>query len=398
MEDQLQKTDRVQERYCASALGAIERSDKAVLENDRAASPNAAQVRGHMPEGSRQRSTPKALGLILSFGILYLATLTAIVIVPFWPLKVLLAAANAVALSILFIMGHDACHGAFTPSRRLNGILGRLAFLPSWHPYSGWEHAHNRVHHSWTNLRGKDYAWAPLTKAEYDGLSPLGRWRQRFYRSPLGFGAYYFFEVYLKRTIFPSRAFWGKGSKATFRFDCLLVAVFIVLQAAYLLGVARASGAAMSPLATLAVAQWLPFLFWNWLIGFLIFLHHTHPRVPWFDDREQWSFYAGQIQGTVHTVFPWGIDGLMQHIMDHTAHHADPRIPLYHLEKAQRSLELAYPDDVAVQHFNFKSLLQAVRVCQLYDFERHRWVSYSGEPTSGPTVWPLSAVRVREQA
>ena len=34
--------------------------------------------------------------------------------------------AEGVAIAMLFIVGHDACHGSFTPGRRLNGILGRV--------------------------------------------------------------------------------------------------------------------------------------------------------------------------------------------------------------------------------------------------------------------------------
>jgi len=393
IEDQLESANAVEQASCSAAASVVEPCAVTETLPQPAAPPNAAQIRGHLPADSRNSSTAKALSLFLSFGVLYLVTLSAIVAVPNWPLKILMAGVNAVVLSILFVMGHDACHGSFTPSRRLNGILGRLAFLPSWHPYSGWEHAHNHVHHSWTNLLGKDYVWAPLSKAEYDRLSSFARWRYRVYRARLGFGAYYLIEIYLKRIVFPRRAFWGKGSMSMLRFDTLLVVLFLVVEGTYLLWLSQKLDSPFSPIAVLAVAQGLPFLFWNWLIGFLTYLHHTHPQVPWYNDREQWSFYAGQIQGTVHTVFPWGINGLVQHIMEHTAHHADPRIPLYRLDAAQRSLEAAYPIDVAVHYFTFKSLKQTVGVCQLYDFERHRWLNYAGEPTSGPTIWPLPAAR-----
>jgi omega-6 fatty acid desaturase (delta-12 desaturase) len=346
-------------------------------------------VRSRVAECRRKRSTAKALALFVPIAVLYGVTLTATVLAPSWPLRLAAAAANAVVLSILFVLGHDACHGAFTPHRWLNELLGRLALLPSWHPYAGWQHAHNHVHHVWTNLRPKDYAWAPLSKTEYDNLSRLARWRVRFYRSALGFGCYYFWEVYVKRTILPSREFWGNSRRTTLNLDLALVAGFIVLQAAYLLFLARWSGAADSPMsvfAVLAAGQWLPFAIWNWLIGFLTFLHHTHPRVPWFNDRGQWSFFSGQIQGSVHVIFPWGINWMIQRIMEHTAHHADPHVPLYELAAAQRALEQAFCSDVVVHAFSFKSLLATTSACQLYNFEQHHWLSYEGERTSGPTI------------
>jgi omega-6 fatty acid desaturase (delta-12 desaturase) len=344
------------------------------------------EIRSRIREESRRRSTPKALALFVPIAALYLLSLTAAVLLPSWPLRIAAAVANAVILSILFVLGHDACHGAFTPYRWLNALLGRLALLPSWHPYAGWEHAHNHVHHAWTNLSPKDYAWMPLSKAEYDQLSPFNRWRVRFYRSVYGFGCYYFWEVYIKRTIFPSREFWGNGRRTTLNFDLLLVAGFVVLQAAYLLLLARWSGTSLNPWAVLAVAQWLPFLIWNWLIGFLTFLHHTHPRLPWFNDRRQWSYFGGQVQGSTHVIFPWGINWMIQRIMEHTAHHVDPHVPLYHLAAAQRTLERAFPSDIVIHAFSFRSLRATTGACQLYNFEQHHWLTYGGERTSGPTL------------
>ncbi len=353
---------------------------------DAAAPLSPHDVRSRIAESCKARSTLRAFALFVPIAALYGLTLTATVLAPTWPLRIVAAVANALTLSILFVLGHDACHGAFTPNRRLNALLGRLAFLPSWHPYAGWEHAHNHVHHVWTNLRPRDYAWAPLSKAEYDCLSPLAKWRVRFYRSVFGFGCYYFWEVYFKRTIITSRSLWGNPRRKALQADQALVAGFVVLQAAYLAYLARWSGATDSIVAVLAVGQWLPFIIWNWLIGFLTFLHHTHPRVPWFSNRDHWSFFGGQIQGSVHVIFPWGINWMIQRIMEHTAHHADPHVPLYQLSAAQNCLEKAYKSDIVVHGFSFQSLLATTRACQLYNFEQHHWLSYDGQRTSGPTV------------
>src|SRR5689334_16339280 len=57
-----------------------------------------------------------------------------------------------VAIAMLFVVGHDACHGSLTGSARLNGWIGRLAFLPSLTPFRAWDEGHNRTHHVYTNL------------------------------------------------------------------------------------------------------------------------------------------------------------------------------------------------------------------------------------------------------
>src|SRR5262245_48336627 len=52
------------------------------------------------------------------------------------PLLIRLAAATAagVLLAVLFVVGHDACHGSYTSRRWLNSLLGRIAFLPTVTP------------------------------------------------------------------------------------------------------------------------------------------------------------------------------------------------------------------------------------------------------------------------
>lgn len=339
-----------------------------------------------MPATSRERSTGKAIGLFLGGVALYLAAIGGIVLVEAWVLRGLLSGVAAFATAVLFVIGHDACHGAFTNHRWLNAVLGRLAFLPSWHPYAGWEHAHNRVHHAWTNLRGEDYAWAPLSKGDFARLSRWGRLRERFYRSLFGFGCYYFYEVYCKKTLWPSAAFRGKTSLRRLAADDALVLAFVLAQAICLVLVGQWLRPTSSAIALLLFAQWLPLVAFNWLIGFLIFLHHTHPLIAWFDDRDEWSFYLGQIRGTAHVTFPGPANWLIANIMEHTAHHADPRVPLYRLGAAQAAIERAFPQDVVLHKFTWHSFRYTLRACQLYDYRNHCWLSFAGTPTTSRTI------------
>src|SRR5947207_13963172 len=61
------------------------------------------------------------------------------------PILVRFAAAtcSGVLLAVLFVIGHDACHGSFTSRRWLNLGLGRIAFLPTMTPFSAWELSHH---------------------------------------------------------------------------------------------------------------------------------------------------------------------------------------------------------------------------------------------------------------
>ena len=86
----------------------------------------------------------------------------------------------------LFVIGHDAAHNSLTPVGWLNRLLGRLVFLPAWHPYTSWTHSHNTMHHGWTMFKGRHPDFPPFTKAEYDALPFWRRMLERVYRSPLG--------------------------------------------------------------------------------------------------------------------------------------------------------------------------------------------------------------------
>src|SRR5438552_894289 len=104
----------------------------------------------------------KTVALLLFFGVggLYVVTMFGILVLHgAW--SMLLSLVCGLVVAIFFVVGHDACHQSFTDSQSLNHLLGRLAFLPSLHPYSLWDIGHNRVHHRFNNIRGKDYVWEP---------------------------------------------------------------------------------------------------------------------------------------------------------------------------------------------------------------------------------------------
>jgi omega-6 fatty acid desaturase (delta-12 desaturase) len=346
----------------------------------------AANIRATIPASARVRSTGKGL-FLFALGVgLYLGSVLATVLAPWWPLKLVFSLSSAFFLATLFVIGHDACHEAFVPYRWLNAVLGRIAFLPSWHSYAGWEHAHNHVHHVWTNLRQKDYVWAPLCKEAYDRLPAWRRALERFYRSLPGLGMYYFSQIYLRRIMFPSQQYRGHKTIGRFLADNLLVAAFIAAQAAVLIYASSWYGRPCPAVESLIFGQWLPFVVWNWLIGFLILLHHTHPRIPWFDNPQEWSFYRGQIQGTAHVVFPGPVNWFIHYIMEHTAHHVDAHIPLYHLVEAQASLRAAFGGDIVEHRFSIRSFRYLLKVCQLYDYSSHRWMNWAGKLTSSSTI------------
>jgi omega-6 fatty acid desaturase (delta-12 desaturase) len=172
-------------------------------------------------------------------------------------------------------------------------------------------------------------------------------------------------------------------------FDRVLVGSFFIFQIVILLAFGHASSLGIgSPILAgavlLAVGIVAPYLFWNWCMGFVIYLHHTHPEVPWFGDKEQWTFFAGQVGCVVHVELPRPIELFLHNILDHTAHHVDPKIPLYNLPDAQRRLEDAYPEQIKVVPFTLGGFRRTLKTCRLYDYDTHQWLDYDGVPLSEP--------------
>jgi omega-6 fatty acid desaturase (delta-12 desaturase) len=277
-----------------------------------------------------------------------------------------------VAIVRLFIIGHDACHGSLTDHDTLNKTLGRIAFLPSLTPYSLWRVGHNVVHHGFNNLKGRDFVWEPLDPAEFAALSPARRVMERVYRSAFGPLPYYLIEIWWKKLYFPGKAN-TPGKRAEYKWDSTLVTVFAALWVAYL-AVASAPGAGATALA-IVVGFVVPFLVWNWTVGFVVYLHHTHPDVVWYADKGSWMKAQGILHGTVrYHIRPWW-NILLHNIMEHAAHHLDARIPLYRLKAAQAELARLVPD-IPVIELSMRQYWRTVRQCKLFDFERRVWVGF----------------------
>nr|WP_232457532.1 fatty acid desaturase [Burkholderia ubonensis] len=346
-----------------------------------------------VPFAAREIVRPILL-LVLDYLLLFAAFAGALLI-PSIVGKVVCGMAAGFITGRLFIIGHDACHQSLTPNRRLNRWLGRIAFLPSLTPYSLWEVGHNVVHHGYTNLKGFDFVWAPHTPAEYAALSPTRRLLDRIYRSGWAPGLYYFVEIWWLRMYFPTKRYIG-ASRPVFSRDCLLVTGFAAVWIAAVVWVALAT---RQPVALLlATGVLVPFLFWCSMIGFVVYVHHTDPRIAWHANRAEWSNAAPFVSTTLHLTFPFGIGGLLHHIMEHTAHHVDMSVPLYRLKPAQAKLEDMLPGRIVVQRFSWRWYFDTARRCKLYDTDRKLWTDYAGNLTSEPAQEPLTPAAVPEPA
>jgi acyl-lipid omega-6 desaturase (Delta-12 desaturase) len=343
-------------------------------------------VRVAMQEYLRRDSLLPVLRLLLDLGFLTAAIIGACVFEAWWA-KALMVVPAAIAIARLFVIGHDACHGSYTKYDWLNKIVGRIAFLPSLTPFSLWDVGHNVAHHGFTNLKGRDQVWVPMSAEEWQAASKVRRGLERIYRSGFGQGLYYLIEMWWKKLILPSKKHVGVR-RAIFIWDNVLV-----------LGVAAAWITALvlwavydnhSVTWTLLCGFVVPFLAFNCIMGWVIYVQHTHPEVAWFDKREEWQKRLGFITTTINVVVPKSMGRILHDILEHGAHHVNTGVPLYRLRAAQAALKNAVPQLARVYVLNWKRYWATVRACKLYDYANHRWLDFKGRVTAAP-LFPESA-------
>lgn len=295
-----------------------------------------------------------------------------------------LAASALLGLSMarMFVLGHDAVHGSLTPSRRLNGWLARLLFLPTLTPPSIWRAGHNVAHHGFAMLRGRDIPWVPLSPAAYAAQSPARRWRYRVYRSAWGAGLYYGIDVWWRLLIFPA----GKV-RPIYRVESTVVTAFAIAQTAVFAWAALRTG--QSPLLLVLLGVALPFVLWLYVAAIVFYVHHTERAARWFDDPKEWRAAQPNLDATYGTQLPLRLDALLHHVMEHTAHHANAAIPCYRLAAAQRTLEAHFPMAVPRRRMSLQHYVATTRHCQLYDSALQTWVSFRQATASN---WPRVTV------
>ena len=309
---------------------------------------------------------------------LYVVPLVLLAVTDTWWAVPLLWITAGLGIAGLFVLGHDASHGALFRSRRANRAVARVCMIPSVHVEAAWNLGHNRVHHGYTARQGFDFVWHPTTPDEYRDMSAMERLRHRFEWSFLGSGAYYLRVVWWEKMwrFTPT----GKHRSAIRRDKYLLGAVMLLLVASTAVLGAFQGGAFEAvwlPMKLLVV----PFLIFTHVIGWTVYVHHVSPDIRWWPRRE-WSQFRGQMESTTILRFPRIVNRLWFHnIFVHVPHHVDARIPFHRLPAAAAVISAHYPDTVKVDRFSPGDYARAARACKLYDFDAGRWLTYSAATT-----------------
>ena len=330
-----------------------------------------------LPADCYDNPTWKGVAWLLRDLALYAAVVAALIaadslflVVPLWLLA-------SLSIAALFILGHDAAHGALFRSRRLNYVLGQLAMLPSLHLYEAWCFGHNRIHHGHTTRETMDYVWHPVTPQQFAEMPLRQRLAHRLMWSWVGAGIYYLWDIWWQNMVHftpPDRI------KGKVRRDRIVVGTYFAAVTVTLLGL----GASLS--GTLGGALWMwvkvlgvPFLLWNYCIGIAVYVHHIAQDIPW-KKRRSWTKFIGQVEGTTVLHVPRPINFFFHNIFLHVPHHVDMRIPFYGLPKAVGALREHFGDVLREREYHLRDYIRTTRACKLFDYEAGVWRNYSGDP------------------
>ena len=328
-------------------------------------------IKNSIPDSAYEnRSAPGILYFVRDV-LVFMGIFTALYFAQSWYLLIPLWFFAALSISSLFIIGHDAAHGALFKSKRLSWWIGQLAMLPSLHAYNQWCYGHNRVHHGHTIKLGADFVWHPVSPEEFKRMNLFQRMLHRLYWSPLGAGPYYLIEIWLKGMLL-----YTAPQKGALR-DKLIVFGFALSVSAslFVVGAFSAGTSWIGGIWLWTKMFLVPYIAWNYVIGFSVYVHHINDQIPW-KDRQGWSPAYGQLFGTVNYHIPALFNFFFHNIFIHMPHHVQVRIPFYNLKEALEGIKSVYGDYVIERRTLFSDYIRSTRHCKLFDASEGQWITY----------------------
>ena len=277
--------------------------------------------------------------------------------VSYW-LVLLLAIPASGFMVRTYIIFHDCVHGSFLSSRRANEWLGRALGLLAFTPFARWRYEH-LVHHATAgDLDRRGVGDVPMaTVAEYEAMSPSGRFGYRLFRNP--------FVMYLLGPIYSTaimQRMQTKGARDRMRRSVRItnLAAALVVAALVLAFGWQAVLLVELPIVVIAGGAGI----------WLFYVQHQYPGTYW-EHTDDWSYSDAALHGSSYLALPRVLQFFTGNIGFHHVHHLNPKIPNYNLERAHK--EQAFLR--AVPALTFGDGLRATRL-KLYDERAGRMVTW----------------------
>jgi fatty acid desaturase len=240
------------------------------------------------------------------------------------------------------VLGHESGHGVFSPSAKLNDIVGFICHSALLTPYFAWQSTHRR-HHIYANNLAKDHNYVPPKKDEYAGSfgisaekldeilemtedAPIVVFLRIILQQLLGWPTYLISNITAsKGSLYREQSKELLGNSHFNPWSTLFRPEEAHLMLASDIGiglmfVALYFAAQSAGFAAVALLYIQPYLWCNHWIVAITFLHHTHPDLPKYDP-EAWTFLRGAL-ASVDRNLGWAGKHLLHNIADyHVIHH-----------------------------------------------------------------------------
>jgi acyl-lipid omega-6 desaturase (Delta-12 desaturase) len=295
---------------------------------------------------------------VLAFAVLWLAAFAVLQISP-W-LTLLFTIPAATFLVRLFMLQHDCGHNSLFSSRLVNDWVGRAISVATITPYDFWRHSHALHHAGSGNLDHRGIGdIRTITVAEYEALSPWGRFGYRLYRHPIvmfGLGPIYLFILQQRLPVGGMRS-GPMPWISTMLTNVAIAAVIIPLI--YLVGW-KAFLIIQLPIVAIAAS-----------IGvWLFYLQHQFEDTFW-ERPPEWNHEDAALHGSSYYDLPKPLMWLTGYIGAHHLHHLANRIPFYNLPAVLK----AYPELTKIGRLTFWDSLKCVRLTLWCEAEK-RMISF----------------------
>ncbi len=327
-----------------------------------------AEARKAIPQVCYKRSMYKTFFWFIFDLLFFSSGMVLIFSSPVLWVKLVGALVSGTATATMFVWGHDAAHGALFKSAKVSELLGTITMLPSLNIYRMWSYGHNKVHHGFNSFSPIDWIWRPLTPQQYQALSTYQRLLYRIERNFFSCGFHYLRRVWWEGMIRfnPGK---DKQQRRHYRNGKLFSLAYAII--ASLMGYFFAGGI----IGVIAVVV-LPFIIFNYFISIFVYLHHTHPDIPFFDLKSEWSHSIGALYCST-IIHCSKISKILTHnILTHIPHHLDIRIPFYNLPQAAAALKKEYGAYFHEYKFKWGYVCGIFKKCKLYDFENKVWMTF----------------------
>ena len=249
-----------------------------------------------------------------------------------WYLKAPLIFFIGTMLWALFVVGHDAGHGGFSPSRKVNTVFGILTHAPLLVPYRGWQRSH-AMHHMKTGHLQEEEVFRPC-RAEQDWFTRKVLFRSGLFlligwpMYKLGFRNLTTYDPVHGSHFLPTSDLYASHVKWSWAWSVGAVLACLALYIA--LGVMFGLGFALTYII-------LPYMVYAGWLTFVTYMQHVSPEVPVYDS-EDWTSLKGALASVDRNYGPF--NWLTHRIGDqHMIHHVFPTIPHYHLKEATQAVK-----------------------------------------------------------